>query len=182
MKKNIVLVQFSSRINGNCSAISNFISIKFENENVSIFTVDDHTVQACNHCDYECLTPGKTCPNLNENQTTLMDAICNADMAYYIIPNYCGYPCANYFVFNERSVGYFNMDRALMKKFMDVPKRFVIVSNTEGANFENAVKQQVSNEPEILYLKTGKYHKRSTAGDLMESDEAKADLSAFLVI
>ena len=109
-----------------------------------------------------------------------MDAICSADLVYYIVPNYCGYPCANYFVFNERSVGYFNMDRALMQKYMAVTKRFVVISNTEGPNFANALKQQVAGEPEILYLKTSKYSKRSTAGDLTESEEAQADLLEFL--
>ena len=31
-----------------------------------------------------------------------------------------------------------------------------------------------------LYLKTGKYKKRSTAGDILDSQEAVADLTAFL--
>ena len=181
MKKNIVILQFSSRNNGNCTGIASYIGKHYVNENVFIFVVDNKTVEACNNCNYECLTPEKRCPTINEKQTALMDAICNADIAYFIIPNYCGYPCANYFVFNERSVGYFNMDRALQQKYMRVPKRFVIVSNTESINFVNAVKHQVADMPEILYLKTSKYGKRSIAGDLMESDDAKADIYKFLV-
>ena len=180
MANNILLIQFSSRRSGNCSAVNAFISNYYNNEEVQTFTVDENTVQACNSCDYECLQPGKTCPNLNDKQQNIMDAICSADLVYYIVPNYCGYPCANYFVFNERSVGYFNMDRALMQKYMAVTKRFVVISNTEGPNFANALKQQVAGEPEILYLKTSKYSKRSTAGDLMESEEAQADLLEFL--
>jgi len=180
MTKNVVLIQFSSRKQGNCAAVSDLIAEHYTGEAVKTFTIDGTVVQACNDCDYECLQPNKNCPNLNDIQRKIMDAICDADLVYYIIPNYCGYPCANYFVFNERSVGYFNMDRALMEKYMSVPKRFIIISNSEGANFENALRQQVADQPEILYLKTSRYQKRSIAGDMMECEEAKADLKAFL--
>ena len=180
MTKSIALIQFSSREQGNCSSISSLIARHYAEDAVKAFSIDSTVVQACSNCDYECLQPTKVCPNLTVKHKNIMDAICNADLVYYIIPNYCGYPCANYFVFNERSVGYFNMDRALMQKYMAVPKRFIIVSNSEGPNFENALKQQVVGNPEILYLKTSKYQKRSTAGEMMESQEAKDDLKAFL--
>ena len=180
MNKSIVLIRFSSRNFGNCKAIADKIRDYYQTKKVLDFTVDANTVEPCSNCDYECLTPGKTCPNLDDVQKTIMEAICNADLTYFIVPNYCGYPCANYFAFNERTVGYFNGDRELMKKYMSVPKRFIIVSNTEGDNFANAMKQQVNGEPEMLYLKTGKYKKRSTAGDMMESDDAQTDLKAFL--
>lgn len=156
MSKSIVLIRFSSRNLGNCKAITDQIMDYYQTEIVVDFTADGNTVAPCSNCDYECLAPGKTCPNLDSAQKT------------------------NYFAFNERTVGYFNGDRELMKKYMSVPKRFIIVSNTEGASFANAMKQQVSGEPEMLYLKTGKYKKRSTAGDMMDSEEACADLKAFL--
>ena len=180
MSKNIVLIQFSSRKVGNCAAISAQIADYYAKETVKHFIVDERTIQPCSNCDYECLMPGKICPNLSNPQQQLMDAICEADLAYFIVPNYCGYPCANYFAFNERTVGYFNLDRSLMQKYMNVPKRFVVVSNTESSNFETALNQQVNGTPDILYMKTGKYHKRSIAGDMMDADEAKVDLKAFL--
>ena len=180
MSKNIVLIQFSSRKQGNCSSISREITDHYRKEVVTRFTADSSIIQPCNNCNYECLTPGKLCPNLSKPQRQIMDAVCTADLAYFIVPNYCGYPCANYFAFNEKTAGYFNMDRDLMQKYMKVPKRFIVVSNTEGQNFENALKQQVISESEILYMKTSKYHKRSIAGDMMDSLDAKADLNAFL--
>jgi len=180
MSKNIVLIRFSSRGQGNCAAIADRIAEFYATDQVRKYTVDANIVQPCSNCDYECLTPGKTCSNLSAAQRTLMDAVCEADLVYYLIPNYCGYPCANYFVYNEKCVGYYNRDKVLMQKYLSAPKRFIIVSNTEGENFENAVRQQTKADPEILYLKTGKYRKRSTAGDMMESNEAKADLEAFL--
>lgn len=110
----------------------------------------------------------------------MFDAICVAETVFFIVPNYCGFPCANYFAFNERSVGYFNKDRSLMGKYMSVQKRFIIVSNTQGQNFEAAMMQQVNSEPDILYMKTGKYRKKSIDGDMLDSEEAKADLRGFL--
>ena len=109
-----------------------------------------------------------------------MDSVCDSDVAYIIVPNFCGYPCTNYFAYNERMVGYFNMDRERNGKYLGVKKLFVVVSNTEGDNFRNALQQQTKEEPKIMYMKTGKYKKRSTAGDIMDSEDAAADLRAFL--
>ena len=67
-----------------------------------------------------------------------------------------------------------------MNRYMSVPKRFIIVSNTEDDNFVNAMRQQTEDTPNILYMKTGKYGKRSTAGDLLDSEAARADLDAYL--
>jgi hypothetical protein len=103
-----------------------------------------------------------------------------SDLIYYIVPNYYGLPCANYYAFNERCTGYFNMDRELMKKFQSVKRRFIVVSNTETDAFAQAMKMQSGTEPEILYMKTSKYGKRSTAGDILESEAARADLEDFL--
>lgn len=180
MAKNIVLIRFSSREFGNCASVIDEISKYYEAEAVSSYVVDGNTVQPCNNCDYECLHPQKLCPNVSDGQKEVMDAVCEADLVYFIVPNYCGYPCANYFAYNERTVGYFNLNRELMKRYMEVPKRFIIISNTEGQNFTNAMQQQVTGEPDILYLKSGKYGKKSTAGDIVDSDATKADLEAFL--
>lgn len=109
-----------------------------------------------------------------------MDSIRCSDLVYYVIPNFCGMPNAVYYAFNERSVGYFNMDRARMNQYMAVKKRFVIVSNTESTMFVDSMRQQTTTDPKILYLKTGRYQKKSIAGDMMESAEAQADLKAFL--
>ena len=108
----------------------------------------------------------------------MMDAIISSRLVYFLVPNYCGFPNANYFGFNERTVGYFGMDREKMNRYLEVPKRFIIVSNTEG--FEAAMHQQTSDDPKILYLKSGKYKKRSIAGDILDAEEARQDLLQFL--
>ena len=177
---NYTVLSFSSRVDGNCAKISKYISNYHNQTNVPIFNIDSENYSPCNNCDYECLQPGMRCPNLNQAQIEIMDSICNSDLIYFVIPNYCGQPCANYYAFNERCVGYFNMDREKMKQYLNVRKRFIVVSNTEG--FEQAMKQQTANDPEILYLKSGKYQKKSIAGDILDSAAARADLDAFLAL
>ena len=177
MNKMVTILNFSHRKDGNCGRTSDFIADFYNRTNVSAYSV---SMTPCGGCNYECLTPGVVCPAVNDHQKEVMDAVCDSDMVYIIVPNYCGYPCANYFAYNERTVGYFNLDRELTKKYMSVPKRFIVVSNTEGDNFVNALRQQTNEEPVILYLKSGRYRKRSTAGDILDSEEAVADLRAFL--
>ena len=109
-----------------------------------------------------------------------MDQLISSSLVYFIIPNYCGFPNANYFSFNERTVGYFNGDQQLLQKYYSIKKKYIIVSNSENKIFLKAMEQQ-SAEPEILYLSSAAYGKTSIAGDLMESEQAKADLRAFLV-
>lgn len=177
MNKCVTILSFSSRTDGNCAKISEFISNHYEQMTVYSFIIGG-AFQPCGSCGYECLKQGQRCPQLNEQQKTVMDAICTSELVYFIVPNYCGFPCANYFAFNERSVGYFGMDRDRMERYMNVPKRFIIVSNTEG--FEDAMHQQTIGDPDILYLKSRNYQKQSIAGDLLDSAAAKSDLNAFL--
>lgn len=179
MKKNIVILVFSPRTNGNCASIGQFIQGHFQNSNVRSYVINK-VFTPCGNCNYECLTPNDYCPSLNRGQTEVFDAIVGSDLVYYIVPNFCGMPNSLYYVFNERSVGYFNMDRALMSKYLSVKKQFIIVSNTENNTFVKAMQQQTSGVPEILYMKTSKFGKKSTAGNLLDSEQAQADLMLFL--
>lgn len=178
MDKNVVILSFSDRNDGNCAKIMQHINNFYIRTNVSCFKITSEVFGPCGKCDYECMRSGSHCPNISEKQITIMDTICQSDVVYYIVPNYCGFPCANYFAFNERSVGYFDSDRSRMDSYMNVKKRFIIVSNSEG--FEEALQQQTFDKPDILYLKSRAYRKQSIAGDLMESTEALVDLNQFL--
>ena len=179
MSKKVVILTFSPRKSGNCGKIADFIGDFHMRTNVQMFEITAKNYLPCNGCDYECLNRA-ACPAATAYQKQVMDAVMDSDLTYYIVPNFCGWPNANFFAFNERSVGYFAMDRSKLQQYMSVPKKFVIVSNTESDTFYNAMKQQTSAQPKLMYLKTGKYAKRSTAGDLMESEDARNDLLAYL--
>lgn len=179
MNKNVIILLFSGRPNGNCAAIGNYIEQFYTRTNVHPFVIDGQSYPACGGCNYECLKQDLICPLLNDDQRKMMNTIIESDLVYFIVPSYCGYPCANYFAFNERSVGYFNTDPSLMERYMSVAKRFIIVSNSVD-HFAEAMQQQTNNVPDILYLQSSKYGKQSIAGDIMDSAEAKTDLEAFL--
>lgn len=176
---NITVLNFSPRTSGNCAEICRHIQDHYENTNIHLFNVCEY-VSPCKNCNYECLTPGISCPQLSTRYTHMMDAICSSDLIFYVVPNFCGMPNAVYYAFNERSVGYFNMDRTVMGQYMSVKKRFIVVSNTENNMFLESLRQQTTVDPEILYLKTSRYKKRSIAGDMMDSEEARSDLLDFL--
>jgi multimeric flavodoxin WrbA len=180
MNKYAVILNFSPRNTGNCDAICKHIAKNCSQTDVRIHQITSKVFEPCHSCNYQCLQNDQICPNLNAEQRGIMEEICNSEIIYFVIPNFCGYPNANYFSFNERSVGYFNGNRQLMNTYMNVPKRFIIVSNSESQIIVDAMKQQVNTEPQILYMKTSKYKKRSVTGDMLESSEAIADLNEFL--
>lgn len=180
MNKNILILQFSARPNGNSSAIASQIKDYYCTENVQIFTIDNNIITSCGNCDYECLRSESVCPNTTSQQILIMDAIIQADQIFFVIPNYCGFPCANYFAFSERIVGYFNLDQSKQSHYISVKKHFIIISNTEGSNFENAAQLHVNKKPDILYLKTRQYQVNSISGDLMKSESAQKDLQTYL--
>ena len=178
MMNSIVILTFSGRNEGNCANISNYLMDYHKRTSIRNYTI--HNLTPCGNCNYECLKPSQTCPELSAEYTEVMDSVCSSDLVYFVVPNYCGFPCSAYFTFNERSVGYFNMSRSRLEQYLSVKKRFIVVSNTESAAFESAMQQQTAEVPEILYLKTSKYGKRSIAGDLMDSTDARDDLKRFL--
>lgn len=175
---NITVLSFSSRPTGNCAKVSQYLKKYHKETNVCLFPLG--TFNPCGNCDYECLKPEQKCPMLSADYTQLMDIVCGSDLVYFVVPNYCGFPCASFFAFNERSVGYFDRDRKLLNRYMDVKKRFIIISNSESIPFKAAMQQQTNEPPDILYLKTSKYKKQSIAGDLLDSSEAQDDLKQFL--
>lgn len=170
----IVILQFSGREHGNCGNVATFISEYCQKMNPTIHWIHGDAAAPCGECDYQCLKPDQICPR----QQRILDDVMDGDLVFYIVPNYCGYPCANYFGFNERTVGYFNGDRQKMTRYLQIPKRFILVSNSTG--WEAAMAQQTNQEPVCFYLKSGKYGKQSIAGNLMDVPEAQQDLEHFL--
>ncbi len=98
---------------------------------------------------------------MSEYYNEIMDSICSSSLVYFVLPDFCGFPCANYFAFNERSVGWFGQNRDKLKQYLSVNKRFIVVSNSAGENFEKALLQQANSAPEILYMKSAKYGSKS---------------------
>ena len=111
----------------------------------------------------------------------MLETITQSEMVYFVLPNYCDYPCANYFIFNERSQCYFQGRPELLDEYLRVPKRSIVVSNTNEENFVRALGYQSEKEPEILFLSAKKYGKKSIDGDLLTNEKALGDIKEFVI-
>ena len=172
------IISFSSRGNGNCAQIGKMI--RSLSEEAVLFQFSNFEIHACGKCGYECFTDRSKCPYYSDMEYRLLDAVTHSDLTYFILPNYCDYPCANYFVFNERSQCYFQDNPELLEAYEKVPKRAIVVSNTNEDNFKTALAYQSYKEPDILFLSAKKYGKISIRGDLMTDENAVRDVTTFV--
>lgn len=174
---NVLIISFSARSGGNCDGISRIIAGCYEQS--TVFRFSDRQIHPCGGCRYECFGREAACPYLDDPEYELLDAICRSDLVYFVIPNYCDYPCANYFIFNERSQCYFQGKPELLDIFLRIPKKFIVVSNTNQNHFRQILGQNTENDPDILFLSAKKYGKISISGDLTISEAAIADIRSF---
>lgn len=177
----IIIVSFSSRESGNCGQVADLIyKHSYKRTNVLVYKFSDFSIEPCGKCGYECFSNNAACPYINDMEYGLLDQICGSDMVYFVLPNYCDYPCANFFIFNERSQCYFQGHTERLERYLQVRKKFVVVSNSTAKSFAEAFRQHTDAEPQILYLSSKAYGKRSNAGDILTSVQAQEDLAAFL--
>jgi len=153
------------------------------NETVTLLELSDLTFSTCGNCNYECFTDKRDCPFIDDDVVKAYSAICSSDISYYIVPNYCDYPNALFFTFNERSQCYFQDEPNLLIEYLSVQKKFVVVSNTEKENFRHAFKYHVGEGEEVftLYLSAKDFHKVSIEGDLMACEKAKQSVLDFVL-
>lgn len=176
----ITIVNFSSRRDGNCLSIANLIQNQYSNDRVVLYNFKDLKIQGCGKCNYECLKEVNCCP-VYDDINKIYESILNADKAIFIIPNYCDYPCSNFFVFNERSCGFFKQSDELMKEYAQKEKKFIVISNSKTKSFIDILKYQLfDQEPDILFLSAKKFNKKSLDGTLMEDEQAQNLVNNFI--
>ena len=130
---NVLILSFSGRAGGNCDGISRVVA--GQHPNSAVFRFSDRQIRPCGGCRYECFGKESACPYLEDPEFSLLDRICRSDLVYFVVPNYCDYPCAHYFIFNERSQCFFQSKPEQLETFLRVPKKFIVVSNTNRENF-----------------------------------------------
>lgn len=172
------IISFSSRAAGNCSQVGKLVYSL--TKDAILFDFSEFDIHPCGKCGYECFATCEKCPYIDDMECSILDAITHSDLTYFILPNYCDYPCANFFAFNERSQCYFQGKTELLDAYEKVPKRAIIVSNTNEKNFRKVMAYHVDREPEILFLSAKKYGKVSIKGNLLTSEQALADVMEFV--
>lgn len=171
-----VILSFSGRKNGNCERIAAQLKSLTEGK---VFSFADLSVHPCGQCRYECFERGEHCPHFHDDLRSIYEAILQSDCAYYILPNYCDFPNAHFFAFNERSLCVFSGNEALLEAYGRIPKKFIVISGGEENNFRAALSQHSEN-PDILFLRAKDFGQRSTDGALTESPEAIAKIDSFM--
>ena len=104
-------------------------------------------------------------------------------MAYYIVPNYSDYPCAYFFAFQERSQGVFtHKPPALYEQYLQIKKKFVVVSNTEQDNFCHAFTQHIpaDGKPDVLFLAAKDFDGGSIMGGIMKCPRVRQVVLDFV--
>ncbi len=170
------IISFSGRENGNCNSIGKMLHQQIED---SIFyDFSKFILNPCGNCHLECFEQ-KQCPFIQDDTYSIYNSILQCDIAYFIVPNYCDYPCANFFIFNERSCCVFQHHPELLEKYLKIKKKFIVISNTDQKNFQQAFLYH-SDTPDILFLSAKKYNKISIHGDLLESDRVVKEIMDFI--
>lgn len=176
---NVCIVSFSSRKSGNCAKISDVVASMYPG--AKRYNFSQFKISGCGECKYQCFERGDKCPHARDKERELLNTLTNSDLAIFIVPNYCDYPCSNYFAFNERSICYFQNNDDLLTKYLQTPKKFIVVSNTKSENFQRVFSYQTVDVPEIMFLSAYEYGKTSTDGDIVSASEAVDELKNFLL-
>lgn len=174
----ICIISFSSRKNGNCAKIGDFVRAMLPD--AKLYSFSDFEIHPCGKCNCECFVNNTKCPWIKDKECKLLDEIIKSTLTYFILPNYCDYPCANFFIFNERSQCYFQGHEDLLNKYENVPKKAIVISNTNEENFKTALAYHSQGEIPTLFLPAKKIGKSSIAGDLMTSGKAVDSIKAFI--
>lgn len=176
----ITIISFSGRANGNCGSVSRRIAEEFKNDSVKYLSFSSVSITPCGRCNMECFIASDNCPYITDDEFRLMDTICSSDLVFYILPNYSGQPCANFFIFNERQLSYLFGHEDRESAYSNVKKKFIVINGDESGNFAHAFNYHSTGKPQILYLSTHTYGKSSRGGDLMTSPEAVSELLKFI--
>ena len=178
----VCIASFSGRGEGNCARIAREVKRWFADGEATLFDLSEHPLHPCGACHGECLDDRRRCPHIGDVEYPLLEAITNSDLAIFVVPNYCDYPGALYFAFNERSLCYFSGHEELLARYEQVKKRFIVVSGGDRTRYEEIFCQQTNGDtPEILMLSARDYGRNSVAGDLIEEQAAREAIRAFVM-
>ncbi|MFG6351639.1 MAG: hypothetical protein K1W21_08540 [Oscillospiraceae bacterium] len=176
------VISFSGRRDGNCSAVAQAVRDALSGrDSVQYFDCSALALTPCGGCGCECFQARERCPYFDDPVFGMYDAVTRSSMSYFVVPNYCDYPCANFFLFNERSQCYFQGRPELLEQYERAPKKFIVVSNTGRDNFITAFQYHTGDAPpDVLFLSARRFGKVSIRGDLMGSPDARAEVLRFI--
>lgn len=176
------VISFSGRREGNCSAIARLLTGALSGRGgVRYYDFSTFRLTPCGRCGYECFQSRELCPYFSDPVFSIYDAVARSELSCFIVPNYCDYPCANFFIFNERGQCYFQRHPELLERYERAAKKFIVVSNTGQDNFTTAFQYHTGDAPpEVLFLSARRFGRVSIRGDLLDAPEARDAVLRFM--
>ena len=68
----------------------------------------------------------------------------------------------------------------IKNEYLRVPKKFVVVSNSNKANFETSFSYHCDGTPDIMFMSAKEFGKISIAGDMLSADADTEKLEKFI--
>lgn len=174
----VSIINFSNRKNGNSQMIMKLLSELYVDEKVKAYNFSSMHISQCGKCSYECMKENEKCP-YKDKIYEIYKNIISSDICYYIVANYCDYPCSNFFIFNERGCGYFNKNEKKLTKYLNVKKKFIVITNSNTKNFLDIFKYHVNDEPDVLFISPKKFGLSSISDNVLSNPSAKYLISDF---
>lgn len=180
--RHIDIVHFSARPGGNCAAIAKQLSALHPDAEVTVCPIAALDINPCRNCQYQCFAAPTDCPHIQDDLLGLYQRLLQADLVYFILPNYAGSPPALYYAFNERSQCVFQGNEPLLNAYLAVPKRFIFVSNGACSALDELPMYHIAEDAaaDTLYLAPRRYSPSSIDGTMMDAPAAQAALSRFV--
>ncbi len=175
----ITIINFSSSKDANCKKIAEYIKNIASDNEIKVYNFEEINLMPCGHCDYDCIKKNGKCL-INDELNNIYESVSNSKEAIYILPNYCDYPCANFFLFNERGIGFYSCSREKRNKYLQVKKKFIVISNSCDDNFKKAFSYHVEGEPKILFLGAKRFGVSSLDKNLADKDGVKKLIRSFI--
>lgn len=171
--KKISIVSFSSHENGNCERIATFIQKQIKAQ-VEVLRMSQLELHGCGRCLYECFDDTRTCPYVHDGVAKIYRQVAASDFCIMLIPNYSGTPCANYFIFKERSqcIWSIPMDKvSLWEAYISTPKHFLVIANTCHEVFTSLLTNEIADGEKLhlTFISSHETKSKSTKGDLIEN-------------
>lgn len=152
----VSILSFSSRSMGNCAAMAAYLKHLY-GDDATVYSFHEFQLTACGNCNNDCFAGRERCPHRDDMALTLYEAVMNSDVSYYIVPNYSGYPCSNFFVFSERGLCSYWGEPQRMERYSRARKKFIVVSNSGEEELGRAFRYHSEGESELLVLGSRQY-------------------------
>ncbi|MCM1054071.1 MAG: NAD(P)H-dependent oxidoreductase [Bacteroides sp.] len=180
---NIAVVNFSSRSNGNCFKFSQYIIsiLNEQNEQGDIFFIDFSKINAnsCGRCNYECFDD--VCINKNDDIYAAYRKIIKCGQVISVVPIYCGLPCSNFFLFNERVQG--ALDDKEFDLYDKIKNRYIIIGNDGYKTAKIIFKHndKMADEKDFLSVRSNDVKEKSVKGNLADYQYYRDMVKSFIM-